>query len=86
MLALRGVRIGRNLLDSHKIVYILVRVKTALGHFTTVSGLQRLVIKEDKYNKSITLPSYIRDVAKVQIWCAWAETLLGEASFDAPVK
>ena len=48
--------------------------------------LQRLTIKGDKYNKSITLPSYIRDVAKVQIWCAWAETLLGEASFDAPVK
>ncbi len=48
--------------------------------------LQRLVIKEDKYNKSITLPSYIRDIAKVQIWCAWAETRLGEASFDAPVK
>ncbi len=48
--------------------------------------LQRLVAKGDKYNKSITLPSYIRDVAKVQVWCAWAETLLGEASFDAPVK
>jgi hypothetical protein len=48
--------------------------------------LQRLVIKGDKFNKSITLPLYIRDTAKVQIWCAWAETLLGEASFDAPVK
>ncbi len=48
--------------------------------------LQRLVVKGDKLNKSITLPSYIRDVAKVQIWCAWAETLLGEAAFEAPVK
>jgi hypothetical protein len=48
--------------------------------------LQRLVIKDDKYNKTITVPSYVRDVAKVQIWCAWAETLLGEASFPAPVK
>jgi len=44
--------------------------------------LQRLKIKEDKLNKTITLPSYVKDVAKVQIWCAWAETLLGEASFD----
>jgi hypothetical protein len=47
--------------------------------------LNRLKIKDDKYNQSITLPSYIRDVAKVQIWCAWAETLLGEASFEKPV-
>src|SRR5574341_667169 len=41
--------------------------------------LQRLVIKGDKLNKSITVPAYVKDVTKVQIWCAWAETLLGEA-------
>ncbi|MGQ0666409.1 MAG: hypothetical protein ACT4O4_05180, partial [Nitrospiraceae bacterium] len=29
----------------------------------------------------ITLPAYVSDVAKVQIWCAFAEVLLGEASF-----
>jgi hypothetical protein len=43
--------------------------------------LERLPIKGDKVNKSITLPSYVPDVAKVQIWCAYAETLLGEAPF-----
>jgi hypothetical protein len=43
--------------------------------------LERLPIKGDKVNKSITLPSYVPDVAKVQIWCAFAETLLGEAPF-----
>jgi hypothetical protein len=47
--------------------------------------LQRLTIKEDKINTTITLPSYIRDIAKVQIWCAWAEALLGEAPFSAPI-
>jgi hypothetical protein len=47
--------------------------------------LQRLVIKDDKYNQTITLPAYIKDVAKVQIWCAWAEALLGEASFAQPL-
>ena len=26
---------------------------------------------------SITLPSYVSDVAKVQIYCSWAEALLG---------
>jgi hypothetical protein len=48
--------------------------------------LQRVKIKEDKINSQITLPAYIRDVAKVQMWCAWAEVVLGEASFSAPVK
>ncbi len=48
--------------------------------------LQRLDIKGGKVNKSITLPSYIPDVAKVQVWCAWAETLLGEAPFESPVS
>ncbi len=48
--------------------------------------LNRLTIKNDGYNRSITLPDYIQDVARVQIWCAWAETLLGEATFERPVK
>jgi hypothetical protein len=43
--------------------------------------LQKLAIKGDKVNKSITLPAYVKDVARVQIWCAWAEALLGEAGF-----
>jgi hypothetical protein len=51
-----------------------------------VYPLQKLAIKGDKFNKSITVPSYVPDIAKVQIWCAWAETLLGEASFEKPVK
>lgn len=48
--------------------------------------LQRLPIKGDKINKSITVPSYVPDIAKVQIWCAFAETLLGEAPFASPVN
>ncbi len=48
--------------------------------------LQRLKIKGDKINKSITVPGYVQDIAKVQIWCAWAEALLGEASFEQPVQ
>lgn len=47
--------------------------------------LQRLAIKGDKQNRSIVVPSYVKDIAKVQIWCAFAETLLGEASFPKPV-
>jgi hypothetical protein len=48
--------------------------------------LQRLVVKGEKFNKQIEVPSYVPDIAKVQIWCAWAETLLGEAPFDSPLK
>ena len=48
--------------------------------------LQRLVIKGDKFNKTIAVPDYIHDIAKVQIWCAWAEVNLGEASFDKPLQ
>lgn len=51
----------------------------------TVYQLDRLKAKNDKYNKSIVLPSYIHDVAKVQIWCAFAEVLLGEAPFEKPL-
>jgi hypothetical protein len=47
--------------------------------------LQRLTIKGDKTNKKIVLPSYVKDVAKVQMWCAFAETNLGEAAFEKPV-
>lgn len=48
--------------------------------------LERLPVKGDKINTSITLPSYIPDVAKVQIWCAYAESLLGEAPFASPAN
>jgi hypothetical protein len=51
-----------------------------------VFDLQKLKIKNDGYNKSITLPDYVKDVAKVVIWCALAETNLGEASFKSPVS
>jgi len=48
--------------------------------------LQKLMIKDGKMNKSIEVPNYIRDIAKVQIWCAFAEVNLGEATFERPVK
>jgi len=47
--------------------------------------LQRLKIKGDKENRTITIPSYVHDVAKVQIYCSWAEALLGEAAFAKPI-
>ena len=52
----------------------------------TVYDLQKLKIKDEGYNKSITVPAYVKDVAKVVIWCAFAEINLGEASFKSPIS
>jgi hypothetical protein len=48
--------------------------------------LDRLKLKGDRVATTITLPKDVKDVAKVQIYCAWAEAVLGEASFSSPVK
>lgn len=48
----------------------------------TVFALERLMVKGDKLNKTITLPADVKGVAKVQIYCAWAEAVLGETTFD----
>lgn len=56
------------LVDSNGNTYLLQRLKTK--------------DKEDKGNRSIEVPDYIHDIAKVQVWCAWAEVVLGETAFD----
>jgi len=48
--------------------------------------LQKLSIKGGGMNRKITVPKYVPDIARVQIWCAFAETNLGEAVFEHPVK
>ena len=48
--------------------------------------LDRLPLKGDRVARSIVVPAYIPDVAKVQIYCAWAEAVLGEAPFQAAMK
>lgn len=51
----------------------------------TVYLLDRLKLKDDKINTQITIPAYVPDIAKVQMYCAWAEVVLGEAPFSKPV-
>jgi hypothetical protein len=36
--------------------------------------------------REVEVPSYVKDIAKVQVYCAWAQVLLGEAGFSSPVK
>jgi hypothetical protein len=47
--------------------------------------LDRLTLKDEKVNRSITLPAHVPDIVKVQMRCAWAEVVLGEAAFSSPV-
>jgi hypothetical protein len=48
--------------------------------------LDRLPLKGDRVSRTITVPAYIADIAKVEIYCAWAEAVLGEALFPAAMK
>jgi hypothetical protein len=47
--------------------------------------LDKLHVKDGKLNNRIVLPKYIPDVAKVQMWCAFVEVVLGEAAFSGTV-
>jgi hypothetical protein len=52
-----------------------------------VYTLDAFKIKGGNHEKrQIVAPSYIPNIAKVQVYCAWAEVLLGESSFSSPVK
>lgn len=36
--------------------------------------------------RMVAVPSYVNNIAKVQVYCAWAEVILGEAPFSSAVK
>jgi len=55
------------------------------GQVYQLDKLKTKALIGDKYQKEIVLPSYVKNVKKVVIWCAWAEANLGEASFSSPV-
>jgi hypothetical protein len=59
------------------------RVVDSKGNIYTLDAFK---IKGGNHEKrEIEVPSYVHDIAKVQVYCAWAEVLLGEASFSSPV-
>jgi len=51
----------------------------------TVYTLDAFKIKGGE-KREVMVPDYVRDIAKVQVYCAWAEVLLGEANFVKAVK
>jgi len=48
--------------------------------------LDKLMLKGDRVQRTITVPGYVGDVQKVVIWCAWAEANLGEARFESVLE
>ena len=61
------------------------RVVDSDGNVYDLDKLKKKSLLGDKYQKEVALPSYVKNVSKVIIWCAWAEANLGEASFSSPV-
>lgn len=57
---------------------------SAPGVITRSSSLPPLRPPAD--SSSITLPAYVKDVARVQIYRSWAEAVLGEAPFDLRIQ
>jgi hypothetical protein len=51
----------------------------------TVYTLDAFKIKGGE-KREVNVPGYVKDIVKVQVYCAWAEVLLGEANFSSPVK
>jgi hypothetical protein len=58
--------------DSNGNVYLLDKLKTK-------------ALAGNNFKKEIVLPVYVKNIAKVQIWCAFVEVNLGEAAFSSPV-
>ena len=51
----------------------------------TIYTLDAFKIKGGE-KREVTVPHYVKDIAKVQVYCAFAEVLLGEAGFSSAVK
>ena len=60
------------------------RVVTSRGEIYTLDAFKIKAGKGEK--RQVQIPPYVIDIAKVQVYCAWAEIILGEASFAQPVK
>jgi len=53
----------------------------------TVYTLDAFKIKDGNGEKrQVVVPAYVHDIVTVQVYCAWAQVLLGEAKFATAVK
>lgn len=59
------------------------RVVDSKGNIYTRDAFKIKAGKGEK--REVMVPAYVHDIVKVQVYCAWAEVLLGEASFSSAV-
>ena len=59
------------------------RVVDSMGNIYTLDAFKIKAGKGEK--REVIVPGYVHDVVKVQVYCAWAEILLGEANFSSAV-
>lgn len=87
-MAIHYVENGRQMLkvtDSFKVPDTPAPTWRAIDSKGNIYTLDAFKIKGGE-KRQIVLPAYVKDVSKVQVYCAWAEVLLGEASFASPVR
>ena len=60
------------------------RVVDSKGNIYTLDAFKIKAGNGEK--REVMVPAYVHDIVKVQVYCAWAEVLLGEANFASPVS
>jgi hypothetical protein len=60
------------------------RVIDSKGNIYTLDAFKIKAGNGEK--REVLVPAYVHDIVKVQVYCAWAEVLLGEASFPSAVS
>jgi hypothetical protein len=63
------------------------RVVDSKGNIYTLDAFKiKGTLGTNAEKREVEVPSYVKDIVKVQVYCAWAQVLLGEASFSAAVR
>ena len=60
------------------------RVIDSKGNIYTLDAFKVKAGSGEK--REVMVPAYVHDIVKVQVYCAWAEVILGQAGFDYPVS
>jgi hypothetical protein len=63
------------------------RVVDSKGNIYTLDAFKiKGTLGANAEKREVEVPAYVKDIVKVQVYCAWAQVLLGEASFSSPAK
>jgi hypothetical protein len=63
------------------------RVVDSKGNIYTLDAFKiKSSLGGNSEKREVVVPAYVPNIVKVQVYCAWAEVLLGEASFSQAVK